>query len=274
VLGAQHPDLATTLNNLAVLRMHVDDFSGSAEFSREAMAVWAAQGKTEHPFALISKGHLAVALREAGDLVQAERITREVLAARRRQLGENNRAVALSLDELGIVLRLTGHPDQAVIEQQQAQKIRRGLANVPPPESVAALVQYALSESAVGNRQNARLQIDAAIAALTAMKSVEPEQLATAFVAKARIELAQGDVTTGCALAHQALSLSPQDDPTTGWRHAEAQSVYGECLAARRQPMGARFQLQAALAALEHVRGADHWMTKGVRARLRALTRA
>ncbi|HXI49810.1 MAG TPA: serine/threonine-protein kinase [Steroidobacteraceae bacterium] len=272
VLGGQHPDLATTLNNLAVLRMHVDDFGGSAEFSREAMAVWAAQGKPEHPFALISKGHLAVALREGGDLVQAERMTREVLAARRRQLGENNRAVALSLDELGIVLRLTGHADQAVIEQQQAQKIRLGLSNVPPRESAAALMQYALSESAAGNRQNARMHIDAAIAALNAMKSVEPEQLAAAFVAKARIELAQGDVTAGCALAHQALSLSPQDDPTTGWRHAEAQSVYGECLAARLQPIGARLQLQTALAALEHVRGSDHWMTKGVRARLRALT--
>jgi hypothetical protein len=118
------------------------------------------------------------------------------------------------------------------------------------------------------------VQIDAAIAALTGMKSMEPQQLATAFVAKARIELAQGEVAAGCVLAHQALSLSPQDDPTTGWRHAEAQSVYGECLAARRQRIAARFQLQAALATLEHVRGADHWMTKGVRARLRALTRA
>ena len=274
VLGAQHPDLATTLNNLAVLRLHVDDFSGSAEFSREAMAVWAAQNKTEHPFALISKGHLAVALREGGDLLQAERITREVLAARRRQLGENNRAVALSLDDLGTVLRLTGHPDQAVIEQRQAQKIRLGLKNVPRPEAAAALVEYALSESAAGNRQSARMQIDAAITALTDMKSVEPQQLATAFAAKARIELAQGEVAAGCALAHQALSLTPQDDPTTGWRHAEAQSLYGECLAARRQRIAARFQLQAALATLEHVRGADHWMTKNVRARIRALARA
>ena len=274
VLGAQHPDLATTLNNLAVLRLHVDDFSGSAEFSREAMAVWAAQNKTEHPFALISKGHLAVALREGGDLLQSERITREVLAARRRQLGENNRAVALSLDDLGTVLRLIGHPDQAVVEQRQAQKIRLGLKNVPPQEAAAALVEYALSESAAGDRQNARRQIDAAIAALTDMKSVEPQQLATALAAKARIELVQGEVAAGCALAHQALSLMPQDDPTTGWRHAEAQSVYGECLAARRQPIAARLQLLASLAALQHARGADHWMTRNVRARVRALGKA
>ena len=271
VLGAQHPDLATTLNNLAVLRLHVDDYAGSAEFSREAMAVWAAQDKTEHPFALISKAHLAVALREAGDLVQAELMTREVLAARRRQFGENNRAVALSLDDLGTVLRLAGHADQAVIEQQQAQRIRLALRNVPAPESAAALVEYALSESDAGRRQEARVQIDAAIAALSGIKSVEPQQLATALVAKARIELAQGDVAAACLLAHQALSMSPQDDPASGWRHAEAQSVYGECLAARRQPAAARLQLQAALATLEHVRGADHWMTKGVRARLRAI---
>jgi hypothetical protein len=67
---------------------------GFAEYSREAMAIWAAQGKPEHPFALIPKRHLALALRESGDLVQAERVSREVLAERRRQLGEKNRAVA------------------------------------------------------------------------------------------------------------------------------------------------------------------------------------
>jgi tetratricopeptide (TPR) repeat protein len=271
VLGGQHPDLATTLNNLAVLRMHVDDFSGSAEYSREALAIWAAQGKPDHPFALISKAHLAAALRESGDLVQAERITREVLDARRRQLGENNRAVANSLDDLGIVLRLSGHPDQAVVEQQLAQKMRGGLSDVPSTEAAVARVQYALSESAAGDAQDALVEVDAGIAALTAVKGPDLEQLATAFIAKSRIELARHDVAAGCLVAHQALSLRPLDDPQTGWRHAEAQSVYGECLAARRQLTSARSQLQAALVTLQRVRGLDHWMTRSVRARLSAL---
>ena len=110
MLGNQHPDLATTLNNISVLRMHVDDYAGSADYSRQAMAIWAAQGQPEHPFALISKEHLAEALRESGDLVQSERAIREVLAARRRQLGDKNRAVAMTLDDLGIVLRGPGRP--------------------------------------------------------------------------------------------------------------------------------------------------------------------
>ncbi|HEV7614306.1 MAG TPA: serine/threonine-protein kinase [Steroidobacteraceae bacterium] len=274
VLGDRHPDLATTLNNLAVLRMHLDDFAGSAEYSREAMAIWAAQGKPEHPFALISKGHLAVALRESGDLTQAERVTREVLASRRRQLGERNRAVAITLDDLGIVLRLSGHADQAVVQQQLAQNMRVGLAGVPPPEAAVARVQYALSESAAGDQDDARREIDAGIEALSGMKVLDPEQLATAFLAKARIELARHDVVAGCAVARQALSLRPPDDPNTGWRHAEAQGVYGECLAQRRQFGSARYQLQAALATLQHVRGTDHWMTRSVRTSLRTLHRA
>src|SRR5260370_2060558 len=274
VRGGQHPDLATTLNNLAVLRMHVDDFSGSAKYSREAMAIWAAQGKPEHPFALISKAHLATALRESGDLVQSELITREVLAARRRQLGEENRAVAMSLDDLGIVLRLTGHAEKAVIEQKHAQSIRVGLTDVPPQEAAAARVQYALSESGAGNYEGARRDVEAGIAQLTGMKTVDQEQLANAILANARIELAGRDVAVGCTLARQALSMRPPDEPDTGWRHAEAQGVYGECMAKLGQIEPARYQLQAALAALERVRGADHWMTRSVRTALLALRKA
>jgi serine/threonine-protein kinase len=274
VLGSQHPDLATTLNNLAVLRMHLDDFSGSAQYSREAMAIWAAQGKPEHPFALISKAHLGAALRESGDLVQAELVTREVLAARRRQLGAENRAVAMSLDDLGIVLRLSGHAEKAVMEQRLAQSIRVGLSDVPPQEAAAARVQYALSESGAGKSEDARRDVEAGIAALTGMKAVDQEQLANAILAKARIELAEHDVAVGCTLARQALSMRPPDDPDTGWRHAEAQSVYGECLAKSGQMGPARYQLQAALAALERVRGADHWMTRSVRTTLLALRKA
>jgi hypothetical protein len=91
------------------------------------------------------------------------------------------------------------------------------------------------------------------------------------LIAKARIALAKHEVATGCAAARQALSLRPPDDPTIGWRHAEAQEVYGQCLAARGQIGQARYQLQSALATLKSVRGVDHWMTSQVGEDLRAL---
>ena len=274
VLGNQHPGLAATLNNLAVLHLHQDQYADAADFSRQAMAIWAAQGKPEHPFALISKAHLAVALRELGDLAAAERVAGEVLASRRHQLGEKNRAVAMSLDDLGLVMRLSGHAQLAVTQQAEAQAMRIGLTDIPPLESATARVQYALSESAAGDQQAARHDIEGAISALKAIETPDREPLATALVAEARIELAQHDIVGGCALAREALSLRPSDDPATGWRHAEAQSVYGDCLAARGQYGAARYQLQSALTALQHARGAEHWMTRQVREDLRLAGKA
>jgi len=106
------------------------------------------------------------------------------------------------------------------------------------------------------------------------MKALDQELLANAILADARIELAGHDFAAGCTLARQALSMRPVDDRNTGWRHAEAQGVYGECLAELGQVEPARYQLQAALAALERVRGTDHWMTRSVRSAFLALRKS
>ena len=272
VLGEQHPDIAATLNNLAVLHFHEDDYVDAADFSRQAMAIWAAQGKPEHPFALISKSHLAVALRESGDLAQGERIGREVLDARRRLPGNNVLAISISLDDLGVTLRLSGHSVEAVMLQRQAQAMREGVKGMPALEATVAHVQYALSQADADDLPDARIQVDNAVNALAAIKPANPEQLANALLAQARIALSQHDIAIGCAAAMQALDLRPPDDPKTGWRHAEALAVHGECLAARKQFAPARSELQSALADLQRVRGADHWMTRPVQQALQALT--
>ncbi len=274
VLGNQHPALAATLNNLAVLHFHEDDYAGSADYSRQAMAIWAAQGKPEHPFALISKSHLAVAVRESGDLVQAEQIGREVLDARRRLPGENHLAVSLSLDDLGVTLRLSGHAGEAVALQRQARDMRANVPGLPPMESAIAQVQYGLSESAAGDQAAARQDVEAALAALNKLKLPDQTRIASALIAKAQIALARHDVATGCIAARQALDLRLPEEAASSWRHADAQSVYGECLAARGQTSQARYQLQSALATLERVRGVDHWMTRAVSENLRALPKA
>ena len=272
VLGEQHPDVAATLNNLAVLHLHRDDFAGGADFSRQALDVWVAQGKPEHPFALGSKANLSVALRESGDLVESERLIRDVLAARRTQLGEKHFLVSYTMDQLGIVLRLSGRPAEAVAQHRQAQAMREGVTGMPALETAVAHVQYALSQADSGDLTSARIQVDNAVNVLTAINPANPEQRANALLAQARIALAQHDTEAGCAASKQALALRPPDDPKTGWRHAEALAVHGECLAARKQFAPARSELQSALADLRRVRGADHWMTRPLQQALQALT--
>lgn len=271
VLGEQHPDVAATLNNLAVLHMHMDDFIGGADYSRQAMAVWVAQGKPEHPFALGSKANLAVALRESGDLVESERLVREVLIARREQLGDKHVLVSFTMDQLGIVLRLSGHPGEAMEQHRQAQAMRESLTGMPALETAVAHVQYALSQADSNELPAARAQVDDAVHVLSALKPANPEQLANALIAQARIALAQRDIEAGCAMTKQALELRPLDDPKTGWRHAEAEAVHGACFAARKEFSLARGELQSAYATLRRVRGTHHWMTRTVQKALQSL---
>lgn len=273
LLGDQHADVAATLNNLAVLHMHMNDYAGGADFSRQALAIWLSLGKPEHPFALGSKANLSVALRESGDLAESERLIREVLDQRRKTLGEKNFLVPYTMDQLGIVLRLSGRPTDALVQHQLAQTMRIDVSGTPPLEVASAHMHFALSELGVGDLPAASAQIDTALQQLNDMKPINSERVADALVAKAHIALALHDVTDGCTAAKQALDLRPPDDPAGGWRHAEALAAHGECLAARKDSAAARAELQSALAMLQRSRGIDHWMTAQVREALRILPR-
>jgi tetratricopeptide (TPR) repeat protein len=212
-------------------------------------------------------------LRESGNLAESERLIREVLAARRTQLGEKHFLVSFTMDQLGIVLRLEDRPVEAVEQHRQAQAMREDVTGMPVLESAAARVHYAAALAA-GDLPAARIQVDNAVNVLDAIKPANPEQLANALLAQARIALAQRDIEAGCAAAKQALELRPADDPKTGWRHAEALAVHGACLAAHKEFAAARSELQSALAMLQRSRGNEHWMTAQVRETLRALPKA
>ncbi len=271
LLGNDHPDVAATLNNLCVMYRHNDEFMRSADTCRQAFAVWVALGKPEHPFALASKSNLSVALRESGDLAESERLIREVLAARLRQPGKKNFLVPYTMDQLGVVLHESGRSAEAVVQHQTAQAMRKDLQGTPPLEVAAAQVDFALSELDVGDLPAANEQVGIALHALNAMKPINSERLADAWVAEARIALAQHDTEAGCTAAKKALELRPPDDPKTGWRHTEALAVHGECLAAHKEFVSARNELRSALADLQRVRGIDHWRTRPVRQALQAL---
>jgi tetratricopeptide (TPR) repeat protein len=271
VLGNEHADVAATLNNLSVLRMHLNDFAASAGYSREAIAVWVAQGKPQHPFALGSRANLSVALREYGDLAESERLIRSVLAARRKLLGEKHFLVSYTMDQLGIVLRLSGHPAEAVVQHHLAQVMREGVTGMPAQELAAARMHLVLSELAVGDLPQAHDEIGIALQQLNAMKPTNPERIADALIAQSRIAFAQHDASAACTAADAALTLRPPDDPGTGWRHADALAARGECLAARGDYPAARAQLQSALEMLQQSRGPNHWMTLQVHAAIEVL---
>jgi len=107
-LGEGHPDVAKSLNNLAMVLRAKGDYDGAEALHREALAIRRKTLGEGHPDVAASLDNLAVVLRAKGDYVGAEALHREALAIRRKTLGEGHPDVATSLKNLALVLHDKG----------------------------------------------------------------------------------------------------------------------------------------------------------------------
>jgi CHAT domain-containing protein len=134
---AGHANLASSLNNLGVLRQAAGDLAGAEKVHREALAMRRrlfpperfAQG---HPELAISLHNVGDLLRVRGDLAGAEALLREALAMRRRlfppeRFPDGHPKVALSLNTLGLVCKERGAFDQAGPLLREALAMRQTL---------------------------------------------------------------------------------------------------------------------------------------------------
>jgi CHAT domain-containing protein/Tfp pilus assembly protein PilF len=104
ILGEEHPDVARSLNDLAVLLMDKGDYAGAEPLYRESLAMQRKVLGEEHPDVATSLGNVADLLQAKGDCAAAEPLLREALAMQRKLLGEEHWDVAASLNNLGGLL--------------------------------------------------------------------------------------------------------------------------------------------------------------------------
>ena len=104
-LGPDHPDTATSLNNLA-------EFSGPragtrrrSRCYRRALAIREQALGPDHPDTATSLNNLAVLLRAQGRYAEAEPLYRRALAIREKALGPDHPDTAASLNNLAVLLR-------------------------------------------------------------------------------------------------------------------------------------------------------------------------
>ena len=82
-LGAHHPDLASTLNNLAIVAEKTGSSSEAESFYRRAAAITAAALPSDHPMTVASRQNLEDFCRARGLSVDAPAVTTPTRDARR-----------------------------------------------------------------------------------------------------------------------------------------------------------------------------------------------
>lgn len=122
-LGPEHPDVATSLNNLAELYRALGDYPKAEPLYRRSLAIQEQSLGPEHPDVALSLNNLAGIYEALGDYPKAEPLYRRALAIYEKALGPEHPSVALSLNNLAWLSTAKGAFQEAHAFHRRAQAI-------------------------------------------------------------------------------------------------------------------------------------------------------
>lgn len=136
VQGADHVDVATSLNNLAELLRADHQYARAESLHQRALSIRDKKLGSDHVAVAFSLHNLALLSVDRGDYPSAERLHQRARAIFESQLGPNHPHVALSLNKLARLYWITGDYDRAIELLQRALDIAEA-ARQPDPLAVA-----------------------------------------------------------------------------------------------------------------------------------------
>ncbi|WP_376988140.1 tetratricopeptide repeat protein [Bosea sp. R86505] len=206
LLGADHIDVATSLNNLAVVLRSLNQLSEAEELHRRALAIREKALPEGHPHIATSLFNFAGVLASQNRLNEAEVMHRRALAIRERALPEGHSYISISIDGLAQVLTLQNRLSEAETLHRRA----------------LAINERALPE---GHRNIATSLNNLAFVLATQNRLVEAEALFRRTLAILENALPEGHPDIAVSVGNVAFVLASQN------RVSEAASLYRRGLA-------------------------------------------
>jgi tetratricopeptide (TPR) repeat protein len=139
VLGAEHPDTASSLNNLADPLLAQGDLAGARRLCERALAIDEKVLGAEHPTVATSLNNLGYLLKAQGDLAGARPLYERALAIREKVLGAEHPRTTTSLNNLANLLRAQGDLAGARPLFERALAIREKALGAEHPETATSL---------------------------------------------------------------------------------------------------------------------------------------
>lgn len=143
-LGKNHPDFATSLNNLAVIYNLQGKYKQAEPLSIQALELRKQLLGETHPNVATSLNTLAEIYRFQGKYEAAEPKYIQALELRKHLLGENHPDVAISLNNLAELYRLQGKYEQAELHYIKALELRKRILGENHPDYVQSFYNLAL----------------------------------------------------------------------------------------------------------------------------------
>ncbi len=206
-LGPDHPDTATSLNNLANVLHGQGDLQGARILHQRALAIREARLGPDHPDTATSLNNLALVLHAQGDLQGAHPLYQRALAIREARLGPDHPTTAYSLSNLASVLHDQGDLQGARILHQRALAIYEARLGPDHPDTAYSLEKLALVLHAQGDLDGARPLFERALAIREARLGPDHPTTAHSLGNLALVLHGQSDLNRARALYQRALAI-------------------------------------------------------------------
>ncbi|HHP7244585.1 MAG TPA: tetratricopeptide repeat protein [Elainellaceae cyanobacterium] len=138
-LGDEHPDVAQSLNNLALLYNTQGRYEEAEPLYQQALAMNQRLLGNEHPDVAQSLNNLAALYQMQGRYSEAEPLYQQALAMRQRLLGDEHPDVAQSLNNLANLYQMQGRYGEAEPLYQQALAMYQRLLGEEHPHVALSL---------------------------------------------------------------------------------------------------------------------------------------
>lgn len=259
-LGADHPDTARSLNDLALV-LHDQSAYDQARVAHErALAIRESQLGPDHPDTAQSLNNLGRTVRYQGDLARAQAVFERALAIRQARLG-NHQDTAWSLSDLGLVLRDRGELEGACALYEQALPIFETCLGPDHPDTAHCISRLATALTEQGNLDRALPLHERSLVIREASPGPDHPDTAHSLTNFGRALAARGDLDRARTLIERALAIR---ETRLGEDHSDTarslQDLAG-VLAAQGDLDHARGLLERAVAIRTSRLGPDHSRT-------------
>jgi CHAT domain-containing protein/Tfp pilus assembly protein PilF len=206
-LGRGHPDVALSLNNLAVLYRSQGRYADAEPLYQRSLAIREKAFGRDHPDVAQSLNNLALLYDSQGRYADAEPLYQRSLAIREKALGRDQPDVATSLNNLALLYRSQGRSADAEPLFQRALAIWEKVLGRDHPQVAQSLNNLALVYVSEGRYADAEPLYRRSLAILEKAFGRDHPNVATALNNLAEIYRSQGRYADAEPLYQRSLAV-------------------------------------------------------------------
>ncbi|MFN6519327.1 MAG: tetratricopeptide repeat protein [Nostoc sp. CreGUA01] len=205
--GEKHPNVATSLNNLAALYSSQGRGTEAESLYQQALELRRRLLGEKHPDVAISLNNLALLYNSQARYSEAKPLYLKALEIRRDSLGKQHPSVAQSFNNLALLYASQGKYSQAEFQFLQALDLRRCLLGEEHPFVASSLNNLGLLYASQGKYTTAESFLEQALKLRRHLLKEEHFPVAESLNNLAYIYHSQGKYTTAESCLEQALEL-------------------------------------------------------------------